>query len=79
VLKAHAGLVEALDLLLGLLELGVVLDVPRLGRLLHAVGGLDTTILPHVDWRVIEFAYSAATGSPVNAKIFTTGLVLRLW
>lgn len=42
------------------------------------LGGIDMTILPHVDWRVIEFDYSAASGSSVNAKILTTGLVLRL-
>ncbi len=42
------------------------------------LGGVDMTILPHVDWRLIEFDYSAASGSSVNAKIFTTGLVLRL-
>ena len=42
------------------------------------LGGIDAAILPHIDWRVIEFDYSAATGSSVNAKIFTTGLVLRL-
>ena len=45
----------------------------------QVVGGLDTTILPHIDWRVIEFDYSAVTNSSVNAKIFTTGLVFRLW
>lgn len=45
----------------------------------QALGGVDFTIFPHLDWRVIEFAYSATSGSPVNAKIFTTGLVLRLW
>ena len=45
----------------------------------QVIGGLDSTILPHVDWRVIEFAYSGTSGSPVDAKIFTTGLVLRLW
>lgn len=45
----------------------------------QALGGVDFTLLPHIDWRVIEFAYSGTSGSPVNAKIFTTGLVLRLW
>lgn len=43
------------------------------------VGGLDTTILPRVDWRVIEFDYSAIPTQSVNAKILTTGLVLRIW
>jgi hypothetical protein len=45
----------------------------------QALGGVDFTFFPHLDWRVIEFAYSGAEGSSVNAKIFTTGLVLRLW
>lgn len=44
----------------------------------QVLGGIDMTILPHVDWRVIEFDYSAVSGNPVNAKIFSTGLVLRL-
>jgi hypothetical protein len=45
----------------------------------QVVAGLDTTILPRVDWRVIEFDYSAVSSSSFNAKIFTTGLVLRIW
>ena len=44
----------------------------------QVLGGIDTTILPHIDWRVFEFDYSAVTGNEVNAKIFSTGLVLRL-
>lgn len=43
------------------------------------VGGLDATIFPHLDWRVIDFDYSAISGQSVNAKILTTGLVLRIW
>jgi len=42
-------------------------------------GGLDVTFLPKIDWRVIEFDYSAVSGQRVNAKVLTTGLVLRLW
>jgi hypothetical protein len=44
----------------------------------QVLGGIDATILPHIDWRVIEFGYSAVSGNSVNAKIFSTGLVLRL-
>jgi hypothetical protein len=44
----------------------------------HAVVGLDMTILPRVDWRVLEYDYSGTTG-PVKAHIFSTGLALRLW
>ena len=45
----------------------------------QAVVGADWTILPHIDWRVLEYAYSGTTGGPVKANIFTTGLVFRLW
>jgi hypothetical protein len=42
------------------------------------LAGLDATILPRIDWRVIEFDYSALSGSSVNSKSLTTGLVFRL-
>lgn len=42
------------------------------------IAGIDTTILPRVDWRIVEFDYSAMTSNSTNAKILTTGLVLRL-
>jgi len=45
----------------------------------QVVAGLDLTFFPHLDWRVIDFDYSAVSGQPVNAKNLTTGLVLRLW
>lgn len=45
----------------------------------QVAGGLDATILPRLDWRVVEFDYSAVTSQSVNTKIFTTGLVLRIW
>ena len=40
--------------------------------------GLDTTILPHIDWRVADFSYAlnnSANGD--HAKTLSTGLVLR--
>ena len=43
------------------------------------LAGLDTTIFPHIDWRVVEFDYSVVPGQSVNAKILSTGLVLRIW
>ncbi|WP_035347354.1 hypothetical protein [Edaphobacter aggregans] len=45
----------------------------------QVAGGLDLTIFPKVDWRIVDFDYSAVSGQNVNAKILTTGLVLRLW
>jgi len=42
-------------------------------------GGLEYTILPHIDWRVAEVAYNGysgtGTGNPVG---LSSGLVLRL-
>jgi len=45
----------------------------------QVVGGLDATILPHLDWRVVDVAYSAVSGQSIKAVTFSTGIVLRLW
>ncbi|QHS52772.1 hypothetical protein [Edaphobacter sp. 12200R-103] len=45
----------------------------------QVLGGLDTTLLPRLDWRVVEFSYNAVPSQSVNAKTLTTGLVLRIW
>jgi hypothetical protein len=40
--------------------------------------GLDTTILPHIDWRVADFSYAlnnSANGG--HAKTLSSGLVIR--
>ena len=67
----------------GLVGVGNVQNGDGAGSTTHlnyqVLAGLDSTLLPHLDWRIIEFDYSAVTGQSVNAKIFTTGLVLRLW
>jgi hypothetical protein len=42
------------------------------------VFGLDTTILPHIDWRVADFSYAinnSANGT--HAKTLSSGLVIR--
>jgi len=42
------------------------------------VVGLDTTILPHIDWRVADFSYginNSANGT--HAKTLSSGLVIR--
>ena len=44
----------------------------------RAVFGADTTILPHIDWRIADFSYSLNNSSNGgSAKTLTTGLVLR--
>lgn len=40
--------------------------------------GIDAAIFPHIDWRVIEYDYSAFTGNSPSASILTTGVVFRL-
>jgi hypothetical protein len=45
----------------------------------QVVVGLDLTIIPRFDWRVIEYDYSAVSGQNIKANILTTGLVLRIW
>jgi hypothetical protein len=47
----------------------------------QVLGGLDFTILPRIDWRVVEYSYGAlSTISDYNyrPKSLSTGLVLRL-
>ena len=44
------------------------------------VGGLDSTIFYHLDWRVVEFSYGGGVREatrPVHATNVSTGLVLR--
>lgn len=40
--------------------------------------GVDVTIAPRIDWRVVEYDYSALSGASTSATILTTGIVLRL-
>ena len=44
------------------------------------VVGLDEALLPHVDWRILDFSYGGGLSEPdktVHIKTLTTGLVLR--
>ena len=44
------------------------------------VGGIDTAILPRIDWRVVDFSYSGGISqfnTSINPKTLSTGLVLR--
>lgn len=43
-------------------------------------GGLEYTVLPHVDWRAVEVAYNGYSGSNNgNPVALSTGIVLRLF
>ncbi len=45
------------------------------------LGGVDFTIFPRVDWRVVEFSYGGLSGlnnQSFHPKSLSTGLVLRL-
>ena len=43
------------------------------------VGGVDTTIFPHIDWRLFDFTYKlpASGGGSDHQKTLSTGVVLR--
>jgi hypothetical protein len=40
------------------------------------VAGIDTAVLPHIDWRIVDFTYGITTADP-RAESLTTGVVLR--
>jgi hypothetical protein len=45
------------------------------------LGGLDITVLPRIDWRLVEYSYggmSYPNSAAYHPKSLTTGLVLRL-
>jgi hypothetical protein len=44
------------------------------------LGGIDHTLLPRLDWRVVEFSYGGLSvlDSSLHPKTISTGLVLRL-
>ncbi len=53
---------------------------PRTKLEYSILGGVDHTILPHLDWRVIEFSYSGITtftAATLHPKTISTGIVLR--
>jgi hypothetical protein len=44
------------------------------------VGGIDYTVLPRIDWRVVDFSYGglAAFKGSFNPRTVSTGIVFRL-
>jgi hypothetical protein len=51
--------------------------LPISSRFVGRLGaGADATILPHVDWRIVDFTYGITSANP-RAESLTTGLVLR--
>lgn len=42
--------------------------------------GIDLTILPHIDWRVVDYTYGGIPGNLLNSNpnTLSTGLVVRL-
>jgi hypothetical protein len=47
---------------------------------MQVLGGLDVSILPKVQWRVVEFSYGRMGGVPnfVEPETLSTGIVLVL-
>jgi len=46
----------------------------------QVLGGLDATIFPHLDWRIVDYSWGDVTnlGEPLRPSTLSTGLVLRL-
>jgi len=44
------------------------------------VGGVDVTVLPHIDWRAVEYSWGSArvSGEDFNPQTISTGIVVRL-
>jgi hypothetical protein len=45
-----------------------------------ALGGVDRPLVPHLDWRVVEFSYSrlaTVQRQRLSMETITTGVVLR--
>jgi hypothetical protein len=51
---------------------GITIPNKLTGRI---VGGIDTTILPHIDWRMIDYSYGLNKGQ--HTQTITSGLVVR--
>jgi len=43
----------------------------------NAVFGVDSTVIPHVDWRVLEYTYGEEHTVPITYKALSTGIVIR--
>jgi len=43
----------------------------------NVVLGVDSTVIPHVDWRAIEFSYGKEHTSVLTYKALSTGIVIR--
>lgn len=41
--------------------------------------GADFTVLPHIDWRVLEFSYTRVASGGISPKALSTGIVIRLF
>jgi hypothetical protein len=46
----------------------------------QVLAGIDLTVLPHLDWRVVEFSYGGLStiNGDLNPRTLSTGVVLRL-
>lgn len=47
------------------------------GSAITVAGGADLHLIPHLDWRVIDYAFSRDNGGHTYQHSITTGLVLR--
>lgn len=52
----------------------------KTGAEYQLVGGADFTILPHIDWRVVDYSWGNVfnVGETIHPQTLSTGLVVRL-
>jgi hypothetical protein len=60
--------------------IGVVSNGPSTTRFQYQLnGGLEYTLLPHIDWRTVEISYNGFSGGNAGNPVgLSTGLVFRL-
>ena len=57
-----------------------IANVDETGGEYALVGGADFTILPHIDWRLVEYSWGDVfnVGETIHPQTVSTGLVVRL-
>jgi hypothetical protein len=57
-----------------------IAHVDTTGEEYQLVGGADWTILPHVDWRVVDYSWGHLfnVGDAIHPQTLSTGLVVRM-
>lgn len=57
-----------------------VANTNKTGAEYQLVGGVDLTVLPHLDWRVVDYSWGDVlnVGLTIHPQTLSTGVVVRL-